>query len=307
MHEFCTPSGFCDTFCQQKVSSPTRSDLKLSSYCHFFIYYFVQKYFFSLTLKQNNGINKIDNSIFMPNDQLAAQLRTLGLNRSEITVYLYILENGVSTPPDVSHGTKIARTNCYNILNDLKDQGLVEEKQDKKRKAYTITDPQALVSSLEYKRNMAQRLLPDLYGLQAGQQHKPRVTYYDGVEKVKEIYRESLAAKKIVSIGPLGGLDQLEPGFQNYFMKEIADRQIMLSNLSNTPREQMLSIVPELAGLYQTKALSSEQATIPTNILVWDSTLAFITLDSPMFGTVIVDPLLTTTFKMIFETIWNKA
>ena len=244
----------------------------------------------------------------MYNEQLATQLRTLGLNRSEIAVYLFILENGLSTPPDVSHGTKIARTNCYNILNDLKDQGLVEERQHEKRKAYAITDPQALVSSLEYKRNMAQRLLPDLYGLQAGQQHKPRITYFDGIERIKEIYRESLNAKKIVAIGPLDGLDQLEPGFRDYYMKEVVDRKIILYNLSNTVETQNFASLQRINyDFYQTKALSNEHVNIPTNILVWDNTLAFITLDNPMFGTVIVDPLLTTTFKMIFETIWNKA
>jgi sugar-specific transcriptional regulator TrmB len=85
---------------------------------------------------------------------LANQLKQAGLNISEIKIYIYLLENGLSTPPKVSQGTFVARTNCYNVLQSLKEKGLIEEQLIRSRKAYLASDPESIVRSLQKKKEV---------------------------------------------------------------------------------------------------------------------------------------------------------
>jgi len=61
--------------------------------------------------------------------KLEEGLKNIGLKGSEIKVYLYLLENGVSTPPQIAKGTRIARTNTYHILRGLSEKGLIERQE----------------------------------------------------------------------------------------------------------------------------------------------------------------------------------
>lgn len=40
------------------------------------------------------------------------ELKKLGLSKPEIAIYLYLLEQGLSSPPEIIRGTKILRANA---------------------------------------------------------------------------------------------------------------------------------------------------------------------------------------------------
>ena len=156
-----------------------------------------------------------------------AQLKLAGLNHSEITVYLFLLENGLATPPAVARGTKIMRTNCYNILEELKAKGLIEEQAVGKRKAYLAKDPEAILRALEQKKEAIARILPDLRGLYTLQKNKPKIRYYDGLEQVKEIYLSTLVYTKVYGLGSTNKLSTLMPEFYTYHLNEVKKRGIV--------------------------------------------------------------------------------
>ena len=133
--------------------------------------------------------------------ELQKALKELNLHRSEIKVYLYLLEQGLATPPRIAKSTNIARTHCYNILANLKDKDLIEEQAQGKRRAYIARDPEALFRSIERKREILQQILPDLRALHTLQKNKPKIKFYEGRKQIKEIYWQSLIAKKIDALG----------------------------------------------------------------------------------------------------------
>ena len=236
-----------------------------------------------------------------------SQLKQIGLNGSEITVYLFLLENGLSTPPIVSRGTNIARTNCYNILMELKTKGLAEEQTHGKRKAYLANDPESLLRAVEQKKEVIQRILPDLRGLYTIQKNKPKIRFYEGAEQIKEIYRQSLDAEKIMAIGSTNKLSALMPDFLNYYFEEIKNRKIIFYDLltarSKAPAEKAKTIIK---SLYDVKLLPDKYADQPTDILIWGDNIALITLNEPIFGTILTNKLLAQTFKILFEVIWER-
>jgi sugar-specific transcriptional regulator TrmB len=231
------------------------------------------------------------------------ELKQIGLNKSEITVYLYLLEEGLSSPPHIAKGTGIARTNCYNILLILKEKGLVEEHQAGKRKAYISSDPEALLRTLEKKKEAVERLLPDLRGLYTLQKNKPKIRFYEGWEQVKEIYLQTLNAKEIFAIGSTKHLHLVDEKFLQKFFTEIKTREIILNDILNSDSgEEIAKQTKELLkGYYDVRVLPRNIENFKTDILIWEDNIALITLEEPIFGTVLTNKLLAETFRIIFN------
>ena len=239
---------------------------------------------------------------------LHTQLKLLGLNHSEIAVYLYLLENGLSSPPNVSRGTNIARTNCYNLLESLREKGLIEEHLEKKHKAYLASDPESLIRSLEKKKEAVQQILPDLRGLYTTQKNKPKIRFYDGAEQIKEIYLETLSAQKILAIGSNNRIEQLLPGFLNQYYATVKERGIIFYDLTTmNSRLQAEQNKTMLRGLYEAKLIPAEYKDPPTDILFWNNNIALLTLVEPVFGTILTNSLLAETFQLLFNLLWKNV
>lgn len=231
------------------------------------------------------------------------ELKQIGLNKSEITVYLYLLEEGLATPPQIAKGTGIARTNCYNILLVLKEKGLIEEERKGKRKAYIASDPEALLRTLEKKKEAVERLLPDLRGLYTLQKNKPKIHFYEGWEQVKEIYLQTLRAKEIFAIGSTKHLHSVDEKFLQKFFEEIKIREIILNDILNSDSGEKIAKQTKelLKGYYDVRVLPKNIENFKTDILIWDDNIALITLEEPIFGTVLTNKLLAETFRIIFN------
>lgn len=236
------------------------------------------------------------------------QLQKIGLTKSEITIYLFLLEQGVSSPPDIARGTKIARTNCYNILKSLKQKQLIAEQTKNKRKVYLANDPQALIKDLETKKETMTQLLPDLRALYTTQKNKPKIKFYDGWKQIKEIYWQATQAKEIFAIGSTKHLNEIDPVFFSKFIKELKNNNVVLHDLlSYSSKEKTLPDTSNiLKGLYSAKLIPEKYKNFRTDILIWDDNIALITLEEPIFGTILTNPLLSETFKIIFNIVTDS-
>lgn len=234
---------------------------------------------------------------------LHEELKILGLNKSEITVYLYLLEEGLSSPPHIAKGTGIARTNCYNILESLKERGLTEEHQKGKRKAYIASDPEALLRSLEKKKEAVERLLPDLRGLYTLQKNKPKIKFYEGWEQVKELYWQCLNTQELYTIGTTKHIDVIEKAFLQKFVQEIKKRGIIHYDIvsAESEGESTQQIKDILKGSYDYRVMPKEFPSFHTDIVIWGDNVALVTLQEPIFGTVLSNKLLANTFRTIFK------
>ena len=237
-----------------------------------------------------------------------SKLKKLGLNQSEIRIYLYLLEHGVSTPPQIANGTKIARTNCYNVLNKLKEGGLIEEQTKGKRKVYLATDPASLSHSLERKKELVDNMLPDLRALYVTQKNKPTIKFFDGREQVKEIFKQSLMTKKILGLGSTKHYLDCYPNFSKYYQKQLRKREIFFKDILTY--ESKAKATPEikkvLKGFYDFKFFPKKYEDLPTNILIWDDNVALLTLEEPFFGMIMTNKLMAQTFKIMFNIMWEK-
>jgi len=227
----------------------------------------------------------------------------VGLNKNEIRVYWYLLAQGLATPPQVAQGTKIARTHCYNLLRSLQDKQLIREQKSGSRKAYIAQHPKALVLALERKKEALEEVLPDLEAFYTTQVNKPTITFYEGWEQVQEIYFQTLSAKEIFSIGSTKHLSQQDSDFFGKYVKLVKQKQIIVHDIisATSGTETFLPTKEILKGYYEARILPPKYSEIKTDILIWENNIALITLEEPIFGTVLTNQLLAQTFKVIFH------
>lgn len=240
-------------------------------------------------------------------EKIAEQLKQFGLQGSEISIYLYLLENGVSTPPKIASGTGIARPNCYVILGTLSGKGLIAIQKNGKRKVYLAQDPEVLFQRLDEKKDALQGILPDLRALAATQSNKPVIKFYEGFAQVKNIYWQTLNAKRIYGIGSTKNLSELDPVFYKKYLGLLREKEIMFTDIlsAESGSSTLRSTHELLKGYYSTKVLPHKYSGVPTDILVWDDTIALVSLVDPIFGTVLCNQQLAKTFRTIFDALFQ--
>ena len=228
------------------------------------------------------------------------KLKDIGLNSSESAVYVYLLKNGLSSPPQIAKGTKIARTNTYNILRSLQEKQLIQRQQNRKRFAYVAKNPESLLSQAEHIRQATEDLLPDLKALHKANTNKPSIQFYDGWDEVKQIYLATLEAESIHAIGSLQKLDSMAKKFLDEYQEKIKKRHIIFYDVLTAESKKTGEDMKQFLGaLYSVRYLNARFGDIPTDILIWNDNIALISLEEPIFGTVITNSNLAKTFRAL--------
>ena len=240
---------------------------------------------------------------------LNERLLGLGLSKNEAEIYLYLAEHGVSSPPQIAKGTKIAITNCYPILRLLKEKHLIDDPtsprlRGAKRKNYVATDPAAFMALVEKRRLLAEELLPDLRALYTTQKNKPKIKFYDGWEQVKQIYLQSLETDELWAMGSIEDIEKVDPIFWKHFQKEVKRKQQFVYDLLPASAKQAAEQAIERIGIfYKPGFLPKKYARMPIDIMVWKDNVALISLDEPIIGTVITGGYFAQVFKILLEVV----
>lgn len=158
------------------------------------------------------------------------QLTTLGFSSKEASVYLALLELGPSTTTEISRRAGINRTTGYDILESLSSDGLVNPIGETKIQKFVAENPDKVIVFLENKikqgeerLKQAYNLLPELFSLY-NTEEKPKIKYYEGVEKIKEVFEDTLTAK-VEIVGYAVGTDAFqavgEEYLRDYFKRRV--------------------------------------------------------------------------------------
>lgn len=241
-------------------------------------------------------------------NQIIKNLKEIGLKQNESEIYLFLLQNGISTPPQISKGTGIARTNCYNILNSLKDKDVVEEEHRGKKNVYLARNPSSLKLNLEKRLESASRLVPDLEALYIVQKNKPSFRFYSGWKEVKDIYEMTLSSKEICVVGSIEGFKSLDEKFFLSYTKRISEKEIIFHEIVPDASKVITGMVMQnlIKQNYSVSLIPKEYGLLQTDILIWNDNIALITLEEPIFGTIITSPQLARTFKTLLKIIRDK-
>jgi sugar-specific transcriptional regulator TrmB len=236
------------------------------------------------------------------------KLANIGLHKSETKVYLYLLEYGLSTPPQIAKGTGIARTHCYHILQMLDEKALIQTQQNRKRKNYIARDPESLISTFEKRQEMVKQVVPELRDLFTTQKNKPKIRFFSGWEEVKEVFRLTLEAEKIFALGSTEALAKIDPKFFDWYPQELDKRKIIFDDiLTADAKGKTAEEITKIRGaLHTIKFLPEQFGDQPMDIFIWDDNIAFMALSEPIFATLMTDASLVKAIKVMHRALWEK-
>jgi len=109
----------------------------------------------------------------------------------EARVYVALLQLGKATAYSVAKSSGLKKPTTYVILDDMIDKGIVSKIPRAKTMQYTAISPEDLFSIHKSRLDNARKeALPELKALSRGRDYKVRARYYEGLEGIKEMYRQ---------------------------------------------------------------------------------------------------------------------
>lgn len=241
--------------------------------------------------------------------ELKIALQKLGLTATETSTYLFLLEHGPSSVAEIAKATRVLRTNCYGVLHKLQKRGLVEVAGKQHPATYAASTPSSLLRDLENRRQTIDSVLPDLLSLYKDQAHKPTIRFFSGKEEVQEIFYQMLGTRELVAFASTDTLHTLYPGFftgewQREFRKRGGTlRDILTIEGNNSAAREMRAV---LGSQYDYRLIPKGHRPTATDVLVWDENVALITLEKPIFGTLLHSKQMADTFRLMFELMWTS-
>lgn len=145
------------------------------------------------------------------------KLITAGLNESQASAYILLLDKARLSPPEAAKLLSITRSNAYKVFDKLVEIGLAKRIEDKNKFVYEPANPMGLTNLVAEQRNIAsvredavKSVLNDLLAKYHTHTEQPSVEVVSGKDAVVAAYRQQIL--------------QLQP---IYFIRSRADIPVM--------------------------------------------------------------------------------
>lgn len=129
------------------------------------------------------------------NSSIHNVLKTYGLTDNQIEVYLTLLRLNAAPASAIARNTGIKRVSIYPVLHSLLKLGLVTEHISWESKYFSATHPENIQKKEEIKLAQLKESVPELVALMGNFYNKPKLSYFEGFEWLKNLYRQLLTSK----------------------------------------------------------------------------------------------------------------
>jgi len=242
------------------------------------------------------------------------QLVELGLNEKQIRVYLALLELGPATATEISRMANIDRTTCYSILDSLVAYGLINHAGKTKVLKYVAENPDSLVVYVEnmIKKNQERLkkvydLLPELFSIY-NEKEKPKVKYYDGVEKMKEAFEDTLTTQGEIWAYAVGGeaIKSVGEKYVSNYIKKRVERNINIKVIAPSDEGSVEIISKDREQLRESLIIPKEEYYFAVEIDIYDDKVLMVSWKEN-FAVLIESKEIADTHRNAFRIGWIGA
>lgn len=154
-------------------------------------------------------------------------LQKLGLAPKEVDLYLKLLELGSSSAHSLSLRIGENRTTTYSLLLSLEKKGFISYFKKAGVKYFVPTDPGIIINNYMEGAKSLQNILPQLLAITNTSGQKPKITFYEGVQGIKQICEILLEVpgsvrESFMSVDPA----TIHPEIKRYFDEDFVNRRI---------------------------------------------------------------------------------
>lgn len=172
--------------------------------------------------------------------ELTIELQEIGLSEKEARVYLATLELGQETVQNISKAADVNRATTYVILGSLQKKGIVTVFEQGKKTVYIAEGPTSLYNiireqqeELEKKDAELDAMMPQLMSAYNLHPDKPKVTFYEGKEGLKQMIKKFFVSGASNAID-FYSYDDLKNVFSEAEIKELGEQRRYSNNIGGT-------------------------------------------------------------------------
>ncbi len=230
-----------------------------------------------------------------------------GFSEKEAKVYLALLELGEGNIAKITQKSGIKRATVYLEIEALKSKGYVSLVKRKGRNIFLAENPLRIEEHLREKTEAVSKLMPELLSIANAMDHKPKVRYFEGIEGVKEVYKDTLQYKGTEILGWYSDdrIDYFDKSFilDYYMQKRIANKiPLRMFAVQSTFMNTMNAKDP--AHLRQMKIIKSDQFFFSAEINLYSKDKIAIIAHRENIALIIESKKTYDTLKSIFEIMW---
>jgi len=247
------------------------------------------------------------------------ELEKLGLNEHEAKVYLAALSLGPSTAIRLANFTNVKRPTVYLAAKNLIKQGLMYQTLDKKS-LFVAEKPQKLEKLTKRLRrqvinaeSLLENILPGLIKLPKQYSEEPKVTFYSGVEGIKNIALEISVSKE--SWYFFGSSTKVLEKLIKFGRMDVFHEATELRKDFDRPKIYIItdSGILSLGGIWaKTKTQWREMKILPGTInsssgfFVFEDKLLIFSFENKPFGALIKSKEVVDVVKIMHQLIWRS-
>lgn len=235
-------------------------------------------------------------------------IEQFGYKPNEAKVYLSLFELGECTVADIARQTNLPRTSILFILNKLHLDGLINFYTKKRSKYWTAEKPEKFLMQLKEKEVAFESILSQLHTIQHGEEKKPAVSIFSGIEELKLIFQDILETKhNICAILPW---DSWIKTFGEEYVDDFIELQVkhfLKLRLLTSKTKDAIELKKYDARELRYTSFLLDRCAVTSAILIYGNKVAIVSLhDKYPTGFLIDDEKIKNTMLALFEELWDK-
>lgn len=241
-------------------------------------------------------------------------LETIGLSKKQAVVYSALLELGEAKMTDLAKRSNLKRPTVYLIINELDLLGLISNITKGKRKVYSAVHPKRIAELLDFRKNQFQELLPRMLAAYGSGGGKPKVQMLEGIEGVKQAYREAFTLLKEEKneglwLGNISLLSESFPEVMNEYYRTLG----MLGNYKirelifggEKSKEWVLRMQKNRKSGHKIKYFDDKGLCGQTDQFIIGNKVIFFSIRKELFTLILEGEEIAKTQRFLFESLWK--
>lgn len=233
-------------------------------------------------------------------------LESIGLSKNEVFVYLDLLKEGKASANDIAKGTKLHRSNIYDIVKGLVKKGIITQSLENNKKIFYPINPKNLLAYLKQKEYDLEKIIPNLKEIHSKPIEKRKISISEGIQALRETMTSMLGLKKtIYAYGIPKEVVDIVGGFIVGFHKDRIKKKIIMKHLYNENARERIKYLNSLKFTEAKHLPPLFDSKITT--LICGQKVIMMFWEKPISTIIIENKSIAKTYKNYFELIWEKA
>jgi len=235
-------------------------------------------------------------------------LEQFGLHGRKADVYLAALELGGASVIDIARKANIKRTTVYDILLDLKNDGLISETMKGAKRLFIGEDPEKIKKDLEKKEALFSEILPQLKSIYNVKGMKPKIKFYEGKEGLIEAYDDALKySGEVLAFGSEDVLNVLGQNWAEQYIKRRVKKNIRIRAILPETKQLVENIVArDQEHLRVCKLIKKEKYPFSVEVDIYGFQKVALISCKEQMAVIIESAEINNTMKWIFEMCWDN-